>query len=210
MDSRSSVLKQCKTSTKAKCLKAVNNLRKHHEEQDTVILELEVEEFLSGAGHKVPPGMAGLLARFIEEAEAEWKSHTVWPNAKRKKKGEWKEVWLKGDVKEVVLSQQRGHQSVGFRQAREWMWLHTDLKIEGQWMTKSFPLLLCHFLDRVGGNSIFVECLVRAGEEERETFCHRVLSRTGDRHSKQNCGLNCHSRPPRYQGTHLHRWVELH
>ena len=64
-------MKQCKTSTKAKCLKAVNNLRKHHEEQDTVILELEVEEFLSGAGHKVPPGMAGLLARFIEEAEAE-------------------------------------------------------------------------------------------------------------------------------------------
>lgn len=58
-------------STKAKCLKGVSNLREHHEEPDTVILELEVEGFWSGAGHKVPPGMAGLLARFIEEAEAE-------------------------------------------------------------------------------------------------------------------------------------------
>ena len=63
MDSRSSVLKQYKMSTKAKCLKGVNNLREHHEEPDTVILELEVEEFWSGAGHEVPPGTAGLLAR---------------------------------------------------------------------------------------------------------------------------------------------------
>ena len=110
----------------------------------------------------------GLLARFTEEAEAGWRSHSVWPKAKRKKKGEWKEVWLKGGVKEVVLRQQRGHQSVGFRQAREWMWLHTDLKMEGQWMPKSFPLPLCHFLDRVGDHSIFVECWWELGRKREK------------------------------------------
>ena len=156
----------------------------------------------------VPSRHGGLLARFSEEAEADWRSHSVCPNAKRKKKGEWKEVWLKGEVKEVVLRQKRGHQSVGFRQAREWMWLHTDLKMEGQWMMKSFQLLFCHFLDRVGDHSIFVECWWELGRKKEK------LSVTGccqgqDRHSKQNCGLDCHCRSPRHQGTHSHRWVKL-
>lgn len=56
MDSRSSVLKQYKMSTKAKYLKGVNSLREHHEEPDTVMLELQVEEFWSGAGREFPPG----------------------------------------------------------------------------------------------------------------------------------------------------------
>ena len=54
-------MKQYKRSTKAQCLKGVNNLREHREEPDTVILELEVEEFWSGAGHEFPPGMVACL-----------------------------------------------------------------------------------------------------------------------------------------------------
>lgn len=49
-------MKQYKMSTKAKCLKGVNSLREHHEEPDTVMLELQVEEFWSGAGREFPPG----------------------------------------------------------------------------------------------------------------------------------------------------------
>lgn len=109
------------------------------------------------------------LTRLTTEAEAEWTGHRLLcPEGRKKEEGEWKEIWSKAEVKEALLRQQGGHQPMGFRQAEGRMCLHTNLKVEGQWVMKPFLFLLCHLLDRVGDHGIFMECWWELGRGREE------------------------------------------